>query len=239
MSTWRLGGLYFFTARCAKGKNARDAGIFAEYSPYLFSMKTWPALLVTLLLPMCVAAQSADDSLRSRQCSALRELLYQAGQRYSGIQDVRLRGSEGFRPNGTWRFSNEHYSTTLPWVGARQTRLEHSTDQRDSTSSDSWQYMAWFAETADAVAANTTFVQIVRQINGCVLPLNDTMTITLAPVPAEQLPALRPDDDWLAAYLADCGTAGEAKLALMVGLERTRRGYRPTLILEWLLERRR
>jgi hypothetical protein len=201
-------------------------------------MKSWPALLV-LLLPMYAVAQSADDSLRSRQCSALRELLYQAQHRFGAIIDTRLRGSEGFRPNGTWRFSNEHYSTTLPWAGARQTRLEHSTDQRDSTSSDSWQYIAWFAETADGVAANTSFAQIVRQINGCVLPLNDTLTVELAAVPAEKLPVLRPEDDWLAAYLADCGTAGEAKLALMVGLERTRRGYRPMLILEWLLERRR
>lgn len=229
----------FFYRKVRKGKKARGASIFAEYSSYLVNMKTWSAFLVLLLLPLCVAAQPIDDSLRSRQCSALRELLYQAEQRFSGIIDARLRSSEGYRLDGSWRFSNEQYSVTLPWVGARHTRLEHSTDQRDSTASDSWQYMAWFAETADVIAANAIFVRIVQQINGCVLPLNDSTTTILKAVPAEQLPALRPDDDWLAAYLADCGTAGEAKLALMVGLERTRRGYRPMLILEWLLERRR
>jgi hypothetical protein len=198
------------------------------------------ALLVYCSLPFLLQAQG--DTVLARQCSAIRELIYIAQQqRFSSILDERQRGSSsGYQVNGQWTFSNEKFTTTMPWEGAAQTIIEHATDSRDTLHTDSWQYIASFAVMSDRQQAIRLMNKLVEQINHCVLPLSDSISFDLRPVDPEELPASKPDN-LVEAYLFFLpDTQGPAlHTSLMIGLERIRQGYRPLMILERLEQSRK
>ena len=184
-------------------------------------------------LPLLGRAQR--DTVLERQCSAIRELIFIAQQqRFSSILDERQRGSSsGYQVNGQWTFSNEKFTTTLPWQGAVQTIIEHATDSRDTLHTESWQYIASFAVMTDRQQALRYTERLVEQINHCMLPLTDSISFDLRPVDPEELPPNKPDN-LLEAYLFFLPeTEGPDKhTSLMIGLERIRQGYRPLLMLE-------
>lgn len=183
----------------------------------------------------CVNISPAQqDTVYPKQCSALREIVYQSGQQaFKNILDTRLRGSSGYQVNGAWTFSNEHYSTTLPWMGAANTLIEHSTDSRYSTATESWQYIATFASSPYKTMAVKWYEQVVDQINDCLLPLNDSISVNLKPIDPEELPANKPDnltDAYLFVVPKEANATKET--SIMVALERVRRGYQVLLIVE-------
>ena len=196
-------------------------------------------IVIALLVAASVFAQ--QDTVYPKQCSALREIVYQSGQQaFKNILDTRLRGSSGYQVNGAWTFSNEHYSTTLPWTGAANTLIEHSTDSRDSTETESWQYIATFASTPYRTVAVKLYEQVVDQINDCLLPLNDSISVNLQPIDPDDLPANKPDnltDAYLFVFPREANASKET--SIMVGLERVRRGYQVLLMVELLEEKRK
>lgn len=198
-------------------------------------------LLLVFSVMICANIFAQTDTAYARQCSALREIVYQSSQdAFKNILDTRLRGSSGYQVNGAWTFSNEHYSTTLPWEGAASTLIEHSTDSRDSTETESWQYLATFASTPYRTVATKLYEQVVSQINDCVLPLTDSISVNLQPIDPIDLPANKPDnltDAYLFVFPKEAAATKET--SIMVGLERVRNGYKVMLMVELLEEKRK
>jgi hypothetical protein len=197
------------------------------------------ATLVILLSSGCLF--SRQDTAMARQCSALREIIYQANHsRFKNLMDQRTRHSEGYQPNGKWTFSHEQFSTHLPWANAAKTYIEHATDDRDTLFTETWQYIALFNPMADALNASRYFQLLVTQLNGCPLPIADTAFISLLPVAPDALPPNKPDN-LIDAYLFDLPAVfGEDRAAnIMLGLEKVKQGYRPVLMIEWMEEKRR
>lgn len=182
-----------------------------------------------------------QDSILSKQCSAIREIVYLGSQKhFEPIIDLRLRGSHGYQPNGVWTFSNEHFSTSLPWQGSASTSIEHSTDFRDTLNTESWQYIAVFKPLADPLNASRFLQDMVQQINSCVLPLSDSISVNLQPVDPTELPPNKPDNlaDAYLFYLPPLNPHLQ-QTSIMLGLEKIRQGFRPILIVEVLEESRR
>ena len=199
------------------------------------------SILIVLPFLLTTNLRAQQDTLLARQCSALREIVYQGQhQNFSPIIDLRLSGSHGYQPNSTWTFSNEHFSTTLPWQAALRTSIEHSTDNRDSLDMESWQYIAEFAPTKDELYASRFLLRMVDQINSCVLPLSDSVTIELQPVDPASLPPTRPDNlaEAFLFYLPSLPGKNQ-QTSIMLALEKTRNGYTPLLIIEVLDERKK
>lgn len=199
--------------------------------------------VVFFLMACCVAsvAPSQSETGYSRQCSAIREVVYLfTQQQISDLLDTRLKSSNGYQTNGVWTFSHERYSSRLPWADAQTTEVEHATDSRDTLQTDSWQYIANFATLTDLQTANRQFKRVLQQINGCVLPFSDSVSIALLPVDAAELPPNKPDnlvDAFLFSLPPVPRTAWQ--LSLMIGLEKVRNGYRTVLIVEWMEELRK
>lgn len=199
--------------------------------------------VVFFLMACCVApvALSQTDTGYTRQCSAIREVIYLFTQdQIPALLDTKLRSSHGYQTNGVWTFSHERYSTRLPWADAQITEVEHATDCRDTLQTDSWQYIANFPQQPDLGSANRQFKRVLQQINGCVLPFSDSVSIALLPVDPGELPPNKPDnlvDAFLFALPPVPRTAWQ--LSLMIGLEKMRNGYRTVLIVEWLEELRK
>jgi hypothetical protein len=201
--------------------------------------KTWLIGLCMLPMPRLMAQQ---QPALSRQCGTIREIIYQSGEKnFAAIIDQRLRSSSGFQTNGSWTFSNERYSTTLLWPGAKTTVIEHATDERDSSFMENWQYIATFEAMPDRTSAAAFFDEVVRQIDDCVLPLNDSITLNLRSAdPASLSPNL--PEDLLAAYLYVLPGSNHPmrrETNIMVGLETAKGGLRPMLIVEVMYERRK
>jgi hypothetical protein len=199
--------------------------------------------MLCILVCFCFASSlwAQEDTVLARQCSALRELVYIGQQnRFSSIIDLRISGSHGYQPNGLWTFSNEHFTTTLPWQASSRTSIEHSTDHRDTLFTESWQYMAEFTPTKDSLYANRFLLRMVAQINQCVLPLSDSISIHLQPVDPTNLPPSKPDN-LAEAFLFYLPPPANPTLqtSIMMALEKTRSGYRPILIIEVLEETRK
>jgi hypothetical protein len=199
--------------------------------------------IVFFLLASGLASVSLSqiDTGYSRQCSAIREVMYLFTQQHiPELLDTKLRSSNGYQTNGVWTFSHERYSTRLPWADAQTTEVEHATDFRDTLQTDSWQYIANFAPLTDLQNANRQMNWVLQQINGCVLPFSDSVSIALLPVDPAELPPNKPDnlvDAFLFALPPVPRTAWQ--LSLMIGLEKMRNGYRTVLIVEWMEELRK
>lgn len=195
-------------------------------------------LCILVCLGFAVPILGQQDTALSKQCSAIRELVYLGTQQhFEPIIDQRLSGSHGYQANGRWTFSNEHLSTTLPWQGATSTTIEHSTDFRDTVHTKSWQYIAVFKPLADPLYASRFLQNMVEQINSCVLPLTDSISINLVPVDPAELPPNKPDNlaDAYLFYLPPViGLLQQT--SIMLGLEKTRQGLRPMLMVEVLEE---
>lgn len=192
--------------------------------------------MATLALQTVCAQQNI-----SRQCAALREIVYQSHHKsFDAIIDRPLRTSHGFQPNGIWKFSTERFSTTMNWVGATSTVIEHATDERDTTFTENWQYIAAFEPMTEQVKAADFIKALLLQVDGCPLPLNDTVLLALKQVDPRYLPPTRPDE-WAEAFLFDVPAAadGPAQTSIMFGLERAVGGLRPVLIIERQTERRK
>lgn len=181
------------------------------------------------------------DTALSKQFSAIREIVYLGSQKhFAPIIDQRLRGSNGYQSNGLWTFSNEQFSTSMPWQGAASTIIEFSTDHRDTLHTESWQYYATFAPVDDPLKAARFLQNMVEQINSCVLPLSDSISVNLVPVDPAELPPTQPDNlsDAYLFYLPPTNVHLQ-QTSIMLGLEKTRKGFRPLLIVEVLEESRK
>lgn len=197
--------------------------------------------LVPALLLFFLHLDAQPDTVLYKQCSALREIVYQSSQHaFRNILDTRLGGSSGYQVNGKWTFSHEHFSTRLAWTGAANTIIEHATDSRDSSQTESWQYIAAFQPIADPGNASRFYQQVVAQIDECILPLNDSISIHLRPISPEELPATKPDN-LLDAYLYTLPrmTNEQGETTIMIGLERLKRGYQVLLMIEVLEEKKK
>ena len=78
------------------------------------------------------------------------------------------------------------------------------------------------------------------QINECLLPLNDSISVNLQPIDPDELPANKPDnltDAYLFVFPREANASKET--SIMVGLERVRRGYQVLLMVELLEEKRK
>lgn len=198
---------------------------------------------IFFLMACCVAsvALSQTDTGYSRQCSAIREVVYLfTQQQISELLDTRLKSSNGYQTNGVWTFSHERYSTRLLWADAQTTEVEHATDFRDTLQTDSWQYIANFAPQSDLVNANRQFRNVLQQINGCTLPIADSVPVLLKPTDPADLPPNKPDN-LVDAFLFELPPVPRTAwhLSLMIGLEKMRNGYRTVLIVEWMEELRK
>ncbi|HMP93377.1 MAG TPA: hypothetical protein PKD90_10925 [Phnomibacter sp.] len=196
--------------------------------------------IFTLLLLALTASgysqrSTVNDTALNRQCSALREIIYQAATyQFAPLLDKPLRQSNGQRTDGQWTFSLQKYSTWLPWQGANQTTIEHATDYRDSTYTQYWQYIAQFNAIRLAPEASRLAYQLVGQINQCILPLTDSITANLTPVPPEELPPTMPEglsEAYL--FVLPAAFGPQVQISIMTGIEQVRVGYRPLLIIEW------
>lgn len=201
-------------------------------------------LRVVFFLMACAEASvalSQTDTGYSRQCSAIREVVYLfTQQQIPELLYTKLKSSNGYQTNGVWTFNHERYSTRLPWADAQTTEVEHATDYRDTLQTDSWQYIANFAPQTDLVNANRQFRQVLQQINGCTLPIADSVPVVLQPVDPASLPPNKPDN-LVDAFLFEMPPVPRTawQLSLMIGLEKLRNGYRTVLMVEWLEELRK
>ena len=195
-------------------------------------MKLWVFIITVCSSSPLVAQPSGFD----KQCSKVREITYQALQRnFADMIDQQLRSSNGYSANGNWKFATTRYSTTVEWSGALSSTIEHYTDERDSISINSWQYLADFGIVADARQAHDLFVAIRSQVAGCVLPVSDSLVVNLQPVVAEELPLTMPDEVAVAElYVLPDLQNSHREIMLMIALEKTKKGLRPLLIIEAL-----
>lgn len=199
------------------------------------------SLLISVCLSFASPLLAQQDTALSKQCSAIREIVYLGSEKhFAPIIDQRLRGSHGYQPNGVWTFSNEHFSTSMPWQGSTATTIEYSTDFRDTLNTESWQYIALFKPIADPLNASRFLQEMVEQINSCVLPLSDSISVNLVPVDPTELPPNKPENlaDAYLFYLPPINPHLQ-QTSIMIGLEKIRQGFRPLLIVEVLEESRR
>ncbi len=197
--------------------------------------------IIWLFLLNTTALAAQQDVALSRQCSAIREVIYQSTHNhFSGLLDKQVRNSSGYQVNGIWKFSNEHYSTTFEWPNAKSSIIEHSTDERDTIFTESWQYIATFETIANPLNAAHFFSEAVAQINNCVLPLTDSITVNLQPVDPTELPPTKPDNmtEVKLFYLPQI-PGSLAETSIMIGIERIKQGYRPMLMVEVLEQKRK
>lgn len=183
----------------------------------------------------------AQNIVSGKQCSKLREITYQALYRqFADVLDKEQRSSNGYSTNGQWKFTTTRYDTWMLWEGALSSSIEHYVDERDSIIIDSWQYLADFGTVTDTAKANTIFSAIRSQVEGCILPVADSLPLLLQPAEPDALPITMPENlaEAMVYSLPDENTPGREVL-LMVALEKTKRGIRPMLIIEAYEERLR
>jgi hypothetical protein len=198
-------------------------------------------LLWFMLFVIYAPAWAQKTPSLPRQCGTIREIIYQSKQNnFANIIDQRLRSSSGYQTNGQWTFSNERYSTSMVWPGAVITVIEHATDERDSSYMENWQYIATFEAMPDRNSAADFFDKVVYQIDDCVLPLSDSVTVNLRTVDPQDLSPNMPAE--LAAayvYILPDAPALRRETSIMVGLERAKGGLRPLIIVEVMYERKK
>lgn len=185
--------------------------------------------------------RQVEGEVVTRQCSAIRELVYAAWNgKFDLIRAGQLRSSNGYQTGGSWQFSSTRYNTNILWQGADISYIEHYEESTDSTHTDQWQYIAEYSHVPDVLEAERLFMQLNNQIAGCVYPVDDTTELEFIPLPPDKLPLERPSALEIAHLyelpLADSSSATKpATITLMVGMEKRVKDYRVSLIVENLL----
>jgi hypothetical protein len=202
-------------------------------------MKTVACTLAVLFACCALRAQQpTDDAVVTKQCSAIRELVYSAwNAQFEPIRSDELRSSNGYQTAGTWQFTTTRFSTTVPWHGANISYIEHYEESTDSIHTDQWQYIAEYSHVPDVLEAERLYQQLNNQISGCPYPLNDTTDLAFIELPPDRLPAERPSSLEIASLyelpMADSSDARQpAAITLMVGMEKRAKDYRVSLIVE-------
>ena len=193
------------------------------------------ACITVLQLPAQV--RHMETQAVSRQCAAIRELVYAAWHhQFSIVCKEELRHSWGSENQGRWKFSNTRFNTSIAWPGASASYLEHYEDERDSTITDTWQYIAEFKNIAEMTDAQRLLRQLNYQINGCNYPLNDSVLAAFRPLPNDSLPAMCPPElQYVSLY--DLGLneySGEVAktVSIMAGVEKKDKSYVVSLIVD-------
>ena len=200
-------------------------------------MKKYRLILSCLLLPAHLLAQDSTTVV-TRQCSAIRELVYTGThQQFELIRLDETRTSSGFTKSGNWEFATTRYQTKLPWADATISYIEHSEEKMDSTITNNWQYIAEYSNIPSLVEADKLFRYLNGQITGCTYPISDTTTIKFRPLPADKLPKERPAALEIATlYDLPFDITDPAHkpppISVMVGMEKRKDRYRVSLIVE-------
>lgn len=186
--------------------------------------------------------QSSNGEVVTKQCSAIRELVYAGwNSQFEPIREAQLRSSNGYQTAGSWQFATTRFNTSIVWEGANVSYIEHYEESTDSTHTDQWQYIAEYSHVPDVLEAERLFRELNNQIAGCPYPLNDSTDLVFKELPPDRLPAERPSSLEIASLyelpLADSSTAaGQAPaITLMVGMEKRAKDYRVSLIVENLM----
>ena len=202
------------------------------------SMKKRNIILGCLLMQTMLHAQEANTDVITRQCSAIRELVY-AGmhQQFSDIRMNETRTSNGYTKSGNWEFATTRYQTKLLWADATVSYIEHNEEKLDSIKTNNWQYIAEYSNIPNLIEADKLYRYLNGQITGCSYPLSDTDEINFRPLPADRLPPDRPSALEIAS-LYDLPLHEKNPLnlpppiSIMVGMEKHRNSYRVSLIVE-------
>jgi hypothetical protein len=205
-------------------------------------MRRCVVAILILLLPTILWAQSTVDSIAvTRQCSAIRELVYQAtNKQFEDITETEARASYGHQTLGTWQFATTRYNVNFQWVGATICYIEHNEESTDSFRHDTWQYIAEYKGLQNVLDAQRLYRQLNTQIEGCRYPLTDSVDVNFIPLPLDKLPAERPASLEVACVyelpVAGSSSLDPSPLNVMVGMERRQKDYRVSLIVEYKKE---
>ena len=203
-------------------------------------MKKIGSILICLLLQKVLDAQDTTGVV-TRQCSAIRELVY-AGMHHQ-FQLIRMdetRTSNGFTKSGSWEFATTRYQTKLPWADATTSYIEHNEEKIDSIITNNWQYIAEYSNIPNLLEADRLYRYLNSQITGCSFPISDTVEINFRALPQDKLPKERPAALEIASlYDLPFNAADPAGLpppiSIMVGMEKRKNSYRISLIVENLV----
>ncbi|MEO7312687.1 MAG: hypothetical protein ABIX01_20040 [Chitinophagaceae bacterium] len=200
-------------------------------------MKKISTIIACLLLHTALPAQDTMQVV-TRQCSAIRELVY-AGthEQFELIRVDETRTSSGYTKSGNWEFSTTRYQTKLPWADATTSYIEHSEEKMDSMLTHNWQYIAEYSNVPNLVEAEKLYRYLNGQISGCRYPISDTAEINFRPLPAEKLPKERPAAlETASLYDLPFNSLDPTRLpppiSVMVGMEKRKNSYRISLIVE-------
>ena len=195
-------------------------------------------MMVLLLCQWAAHGQQPGDQVITKQCSVIRELVYAgATAKFEPIKMDQVRGSSGYQTQGTWHFSTTRYNTSISWLGADISYLEHSEESTDSTRLETWQYIAEYSHVPDVLEAAKLFNQLNHAIEGCVFPVDDSTDLAFIPLPQERLPADRPAALEVAKVYelplpGQKQASEEGAVMVMVGMEKRAKDYRVSLIVE-------
>lgn len=203
-------------------------------------MKKIASILIWLLLQNELAAQDTTGVV-TRQCSAIRELVY-AGMhhQFELIRMDETRTSNGFTKSGNWEFATTRYQTKLPWTDATTSYIEHNEEKMDSMITNNWQYIAEYSNIPNLLEADRLYRYLNSQIAGCSFPISDSVEINFRALPQDKLPKERPAALEIASlYDLPFNAADPAGLpppiSIMVGMEKRKNSYRISLIVENLV----
>lgn len=197
-----------------------------------------PACIILLISFVCrLPAQQTNVDIVTRQCSAIRELVYAAAtSKFETIRGEQLRGSSGYQKQGSWQFSTTRYFTSIAWQGANNSYLEHYEESTDSTRQETWQYIAEYNRIYNVLDAQKLFTELNNEIEGCPYPLNDSTDIAFVPLPPNRLPVDRPSSLEIAKLyelpLPNNSDSTLGAIMVMVGMEKRQKDYRVSLIVE-------
>lgn len=195
-------------------------------------------ILLLLRLPLVAQLSMADTAVVTRQCSVIRELVYQAGENhFANILESQIRSSHGHQTVGSWKFATTRYNAAMQWGGATLCYIEHNAESTDSFSNETWQYIAEYSQISTVLDAERLYRQLNVQIKGCRYPLNDSFDVDFIPLPPDQLPLERPAALEVASLYelptAVTGSDTSAAINVMVGMEKRPKDYRVSLIVEY------
>ena len=202
-------------------------------------MKTFFGWAIMVFFIHPVFSRPSADTLRvSRQCSLIRELVFQAWkQEFKAVIDIEGKGSHGYQTGANWKFSNEVYMASTVWPGSTKSRVMHYQEENDSVHINTWQYLADFENIENAVTAQQLYSQINLQIVGCPYEVNDTSTLRFQPLPLSKVSPEMPTGIEIAS-LYELPIADKSKLLtetvmVMIGIEKLRINYRVSIIIEY------
>lgn len=205
-------------------------------------MRSIIIIFLPLLLPCVLQAQLlTDTSSVTRQCSAIRELVYQATNRqFEDITESEAKTSYGRQTVGTWQFSTTRYNATFQWADASKCYIEYNEESTDSFKNETWQYIAEYSRLTNVIEAERLYRQLNIQIGGCRYPLTDSVEVDFIPLPLDRLPPERPAALEVASVYelptTETSSNNQSPINVMVGMEKRQKDYRVSLIVEYRKE---